>query len=283
MNGSMPDATPSLPRKIIQAERPWWRLDLADAWAHRELLWLLMWRNVTSRYAQMALGMVWAILEPLALLLTLVLVFGYFVRVDTGNIPYPVFVFAAQIPWLLFSKATMNAVGCLQEHMALVSKVSFPRLLLPFASVFRDLFDSAILVVILIFVGAAYGYLPTWRLIAVPVILIGVLTYAIAIGLWLAGSAVRMRDIRPLMQIILQMGFYISPILFPASLVPPSILPIYMMNPLYWAIELSRWAFLGQTVVIHPSFFVALLVVAVAFVSGLFVYAAQERASVDVQ
>ncbi|MDO8680083.1 MAG: ABC transporter permease [Acidobacteriota bacterium] len=279
----MPDATPTLPRKIIQAERPWWRLDLADAWAHRELLWLLMWRNVTSRYAQMALGMVWAILEPLALLLTLVLVFGFFVRVDTGNIPYPVFVFAAQIPWLLFAKATMNAVGCLQEHMALVSKVSFPRLLLPFASVFRDLFDSVILVLILIVVGMFYGYFPTWRLIVVPALLLSVTMLAIAIGLWLAGPAVRMRDVRPIMLIILQMGFYFSPILFPPSLVPPRFLPIYTMNPMYWAIEISRWAFLGRPVDLSPSFVMALVVVVIAFVSGLFVYAANERAAVDVQ
>lgn len=279
----MHDAPTSLPRKIIQADRPWWRLDLADAWAHRELLWLLMWRNVTSRYAQMALGMVWAILEPLALLLTLVLVFGFFVRVDTGNIPYPVFVFAAQIPWLLFAKATMNAVGCLQEHMSLVSKVAFPRLLLPFASVFRDLFDSTILVLILIVVGMFYGYFPTWRLIAVPVLLLSVTMLAVAIGLWLAGFSVRMRDIRPITQILLQMGFYFSPILFPPSLVPSRFFAIYTLNPMYWAIEISRWAFLGQPVHISPSFFIALVLVVTAFASGLFVYAANERAAVDVQ
>jgi lipopolysaccharide transport system permease protein len=279
----MADATSTLPRKIIQAERPWWRLDLADAWAHRELLWLLMWRNVTSRYAQMALGMLWAVLEPMALLLTLVLVFGFFIQVPSNGIPYPVFVFSAQIPWLLFARATMNAIGCLQEHMALVSKVSFPRLLLPFASVFRDLFDSAILVVILLVIGAVYGYFPTWRLVVVPFILVGTLTFATAIGLWLAGPAVRMRDIRPFVLIVLQMGFYVSPILFPTSLVPAWFLPLYKTNPMYWAIEISRWAFLGQPVQLTASFFVALALVLIAFVSGLFVYAAKERASVDVQ
>jgi lipopolysaccharide transport system permease protein len=279
----MADATSTLPRKIIQAERPWWRLDLADAWAHRELLWLLMWRNVTSRYAQMTLGMIWAVLEPLALLLTLVVVFGYFIRVPTGGIPYPVFVFSAQIPWLLFARATMNAIGCLQEHMALVSKVSFPRLLLPFASVFRDLFDSSILVMILVVIGALYGYAPTWRLAVVPFILVAVLAFATAIGLWLAAPAVRMRDIRPLMLIVLQIGFYVSPILFPTSLVPAWFLPVYTMNPMYWAIEISRWAFLGQPVHLTASFLGASVFVLIAFVSGLFVYAAKERASVDVQ
>src|SRR4051794_38708992 len=106
----------------------------------------------------------------------------------------------------------MNAIGCLQEHMSLVSKVAFPRLLLPFASVFRDLFDSVILVAILIGIGSLYGFYPTWRLIAVPFLLLGVTICAVAVGLWLAGSLVRYRDIRPIMQIVLQVGFYLSPV-----------------------------------------------------------------------
>jgi len=279
----MADSDRILPRKIIQAERPWWQLNLADAWAHRELLWLLMWRTVSVRYAQMALGMVWAVLEPLALLLTLVVVFGYVVRVPTGGIPYPVFVFSAQVPWLLFSRATMNAIGSLQEHMPLVSKVSFPRLLLPFASVFRDLFDAAILIVILIAIGMLYGFMPTWRLLAVPGILLGALMFATGIGLWLAGAAVSLRDVRPVVQIALQMGFYLSPVLFPASMVPSWLLPIYRMNPMYWAIEGSRWAFLGQAVEITSALYISSAFVALLFISGLFVFAAQERAAVDVQ
>lgn len=272
-----------LPRKIIQAYRPWWRLDLANAWAHRELLWLLMWRNVTARYAQMALGMIWAVVEPLAMLLTLVVVFGYVVRVETHGIPYPVFVFAAQVPWLLFSRATLNAIACLQEHMALVSKVSFPRLILPFASVFRDLFDATILVLILAVLGAAYGYWPTWRMLALPVLLLGITGFAVAIGLWLAGTAVKWRDIRPISSIALQIGFYLSPVLFPASMVPEAWRTLYSLNPMYWAIEGSRWVFVGQPLEVTWTLAVALIVVVGLFVSGLFVFAAQERAAVDVQ
>jgi lipopolysaccharide transport system permease protein len=279
----MADLSAPLPRKVIEAGRPWWRLDLADAWSHRELLWLLMWRNVRSRYAQMSLGMLWSVLEPLAMLLALVVVFGFLIQVPTQGVPYPVFVFAAQVPWLLFSRATMNAIGCLQEHMGLVSKVAFPRLLLPFASVFRDLFDSVILVSILIVVGAFYGYLPSARLIVVPVLLLGVTGFAVAIGLWLAGWLVRYRDIRPIVGIALQIGFYLSPVLFPPSLVPPQFMPLYSLNPMYWAIEVSRWAFIGQPVAITPSFYVSMAGVAALFVSGLFVYAHKERGAVDVQ
>ena len=242
-----------------------------------------MWRNVTARYAQMSLGILWSVLEPLAMLTTLVVVFGFLIRVPTEGIPYPVFVFAAQVPWLLFSRATMNAIGCLQEHMALVSKVAFPRLLLPFASVFRDLFDSVILVAILIVMGGFYGYLPTARLIVVPLLLLMVTAFAIAIGLWLAGWLVRYRDVRPTVGILLQIGFYLSPVLFPVSIVPERIMPVYSLNPMYWAITISRWAFIGQPVAITPSFYLSMAGVGALFISGLFVYAHQERAAVDVQ
>ena len=279
----MSEPVTNLPRKRIQAHRPWWELNLADVYAHRELLWLLMWRNLRSRYAQMSLGMLWSVLEPLTMLLTLVFVFGFLMRVPTDGVPYPVFVFAAQIPWLLFSKATMNAIACLQEHMGLISKVSFPRLLLPFAAVFRDVFDAVILVAILIVLAAFYGYLPTWRLAAVPFLLLGVTLLAISFGLWLAGALVRFRDLRPIMVIALQIGFYVSPVLFPITLVPASLLPVYSMNPMFWAILISRWAVLNQPLVITPSFYVAIVVLLVMFISGLFVFADQERAAVDVQ
>jgi lipopolysaccharide transport system permease protein len=210
-------------------------------------------------------------------------VFGYVVRVQTDGIPYAVFVFAAQVQWLLFSRATLNAIACLQEHMALVSKVSFPRLILPFASVFRDLFDATILVLILTVLGAAYGYWPTWRMLALPPLLLGITAFAVAIGLWLAGTAVRWRDIRPISSIALQIGFYLSPVLFPASMVPEAWRTLYSLNPMYLAIEGSRWVFVGQPLVLGWTFGVAVAVVAGLFVSGLFVFAAQERAAVDVQ
>lgn len=272
-----------LPVKIIQARHPWWRLDLRDAWDHRELMWLLMWRNVTTRYAQTFLGVFWAVLEPLAMLLTLVIVFGLFIRVPTPGIPYPIFVFAALVPWLLFSKATMNAIGCLQEFMPLVSKVYFPRIILPFATVFRDLFDALILVAILIIIAWIYGFPPTLKLIVVPFLLTFVTLFSVTIGLWLAGALVKMRDIRPLMTIVLQVGFYFSPILFPPSLLPQAIMPFYQLNPMYWAIEISRWIFAGHQVVLTPSFFISIFLVLGLFVSGLFVFSRQEKDAVDVQ
>lgn len=270
------------PVRVIDTHHRWWNLGIADAWAHRELLWLLMWRNVSTRYSGMALGLTWAFLEPLALLLTLAIVFGVFIRVDTPY-PYPIFVFSALIPWLLFTKATMDAAGCLQEHMALISKVYFPRILLPFASVFRDVYDSIIIIVILVVLSVAYGYPPTWRLVFLPLVLVYVTVLSLAIGLWVAGLMVEYRDLRPFITIVLQLGFYFSPILFPASMVPDRFFFVYQLNPMYWGIEFSRWAFLAQPVTLTPPFFIATAATLAAFVGGLYIFAYHERASVDAQ
>jgi lipopolysaccharide transport system permease protein len=276
------DSRQNQPVRIIEPRHRWWKLNLADAWAHRELLWLLMWRNVTTRYSGMALGFTWAFLEPLALLLTLAIVFGVFIRVETPY-PYPIFVFTALIPWLLFTKATMDAASCLQEHMGLISKVYFPRILLPFASVFRDVYDSIIIIAILIMMGLAYGYPPTWRLLFLPLVLAYVTVLSLAIGLWVAGLMVEYRDLRPFITIVMQLGFYFSPILFPPAMVPDRFFFVYQLNPMYWGIEFSRWAFLGQPVTITAPFFIACTVTLLAFVGGLFVFAYHERASVDAQ
>lgn len=270
------------PFRVIEPGYRWWNLGLRDAWSHRELLWLLMWRNVSTRYSGMALGFTWAFLEPLALLLTLAIVFGVFIRVETPY-PYPIFVFAALIPWLLFTKATMDAAGCLQEHMALISKVYFPRILLPFASVFRDVYDSIIIIAILIAMSIAYGHPPTWRLALLPLVLAYVTVLSLAIGLWVAGLMVEYRDLRPIITIVMQLGFYFSPILFPPSMVPERFLFVFQLNPMYWAIELSRWVFLAQPVSLTAPFYIVSTAIFLGFFGGLFMFAYHEGASVDAQ
>lgn len=167
--------------------------------------------------------------------------------------------------------------------MPLVSKVYFPRIILPFATVFRDLFDALILVAILIVIALIFGFPPTFKLILVPLLLVFVTLFSVTIGLWLAGALVKMRDVRPLMTIVLQVGFYFSPILFPPSLLPQAIMPFYQLNPMYWAIEISRWIFTGHDVTLTLSFYISILMVTGFFVSGLFVFSRQEKDAVDVQ
>ena len=269
--------------RIIDAEAPRWSLGLGEVWHRRELLRLLIVRAISTRYQQMVLGFFWSVLEPLALLTMMTFVFGFVLRAPSNGLPYPVFVFSALLPWLLFSRATMAASGSLQEHMGLISKVYFPRLILPLSSTARELFDSLVMTACLLLLAAAFGYWPTWRVLLLPVLISYVAILSLGLGLWTASILVKFRDIRPLLSIALQFGMYASPIIYSASAVPQSWLFYYQLNPMYWPIELSRWIFMGQAVELTPAFYISAAFGLCLFTSGVFVFSIYEKLTVDVQ
>lgn len=269
--------------KIIDARASRWSLDLGEVWNRRELLRLLVLRAISTRYRQMVLGFFWSLLEPLALLGMMTFVFGFMLRVPSNGLPYPVFVFSGLLPWLLFSRATMAAAGSLQENMGLISKVYFPRLILPLSITARELFDSLIMIACLLVIAAAFGFWPTWRILLLPVLVLYVVILSLGIGLWTASILVKFRDIRPLLSIALQFGMYASPVIYSASAVPSSMLIFYQLNPMYWAIEGSRWVFLGQPVELSPALYVSAALTLCLSASGLFVFSIYEKLTVDVQ
>tara|TARA_R110002020_G_scaffold3766_9_gene16571 strand:+ start:2077 stop:2895 length:819 start_codon:yes stop_codon:yes gene_type:complete len=269
--------------KIIDAKSRHTIPDLGEVWQHRELVQMLVYRQISSRYKQMLLGGLWAVLEPLSLLALMTVVFGAVLRVDTNGYPYPVFAFAGLIPWLLFSKATQAIASSLQDNMALISKVYFPRLILPLVALIRELFDSLVTVTILIILAAVYGFLPGWKYLLILPALFGVGLGAAALGLWVAALMVRLRDIKPLLTIVLQAGMYLTPILYSPAMVPARFMPIYQLNPMYWAVELFRWILLGQDIQITPSFYAAMGLMLALLVSGMFVFSIYEKVTVDVQ
>ena len=222
-------------------------------------------------------------LEPLALLLIMTLVFGKLLRVDTGGYPYPVFAFAGLIPWMLFSRASTAASSSLIDNMGVISKVEFPRLILPIVAALREAFDSAIMVFILVALAAVYGYPPTMKLIAVPLLLGYTVVSALVVGLWLSAVMVPFRDVRPLLALLLQIGMYATPILYPPTLVPKSILPYYQLNPMYWCVEFFRWVLLGHQVTLTSSFYFSIAFVTVTFLIGLVIFNAGQKKVVDVQ
>ena len=210
-------------------------------------------------------------------------VFGMLLRVDTGKYPYAVFAFAGIMPWLLFSKATTAAANSLADNMGLISKVYFQRLLLPVAGIVRELFDSAIVFVILVLLAWIFGFPPTTKLLLAPVILIYTSAFALAVGLWLASIMVPFRDIRPLLGLVLQAGMYATPVLYPSNLVPQTLMPYYQLNPMYWTIELFRWLLLDRPVKFTASFGYSIGAVVVALLTGLIVFANGQKRVVDVQ
>jgi lipopolysaccharide transport system permease protein len=269
--------------KVIDASRSNALPPLGDVWRRRELAVLFTRRHIASRYRQMALGGLWAVLEPLAQLILMSVVFGFLLRVQTNGYPYAVYVFAALIPWQHFARTTMAVAGSLQENMTLISKVYFPRLILPVAAVMRELFDTAVQIVILLVVAAWFGFYPSLRLlVAAPFVLIAVSLAGAGLGLCAAGIIVRYRDVRPALSIALQGGMYLSPVLYAASIVPPALTFWYQLNPMYWAIEAFRWMLLGQSMSISSALPVALLICVILFGAGLVIFTLNERKTVDV-
>lgn len=268
---------------IIDAERRSSSLSLGEVWQRRELLYLLVRRHLSSRYRQMALGGLWVVLEPMAQLLLLTVVFGLLLRVDTNGYPYPVFAFAALTPWYLFSKVTLSVAGSLQENMGLISKVYFPRLILALAALAREYIDSMVTVVLLVLLAWCFGFPPEPRLLLAPVVMLAVGLAGMGIGLWCAPIMVKLRDVRQILSIALQVGMYATPILYSPALVPARALPYYQLNPMYWAVEMFRWLMLGQPFAVTISLAIGWLAALLVLISGLFIFAIFEKDAVDVQ
>lgn len=272
-----------MPEKIIEPRRGSFVRNLADVWQYRELLGVLVGRGITTRYRQMILGPLWMVLEPLALLAIMTVVFGFVLKLPTDGYPYTVFAYAALVPFMLFSKTASSVADCLRENMGLISKVYFPRLLLPLVSVAREQFDASISIVLMIILSWAYGFAPSARLLALPLFMLLAVATALSIGLWVAAAMVRFRDIRYGLTIVLQLWMYATPIIYSASVVPAWLLPLYKLNPLYWTVEGFRWALLGKAFEFGGSFALSVMIVTAGLISGLYVFNYFERLAIDTQ
>ena len=268
--------------RVIEKQRQF-GFGILDVLERRELLAMLAQRQIASRYRQMLLGVVWAALEPLGQLVMLTLVFGFLLKVDTAGYPYPLFAFAGLTGWWLFSRNLMAVAGSLQDNMGLISKVYFPRLILPLAASMKELFDITVMVGLLLVVAMVYGYLPGLKVVLIVPLLLFAALLSLGLGLWLASLMVRFRDIRPMLGLILQAGMYATPILYSPALVPERFQFAYQLNPMYWVVELSRWALLDKSVIITAPFYWSIGVSALILAGGLLVFSATEKKVVDVQ
>lgn len=259
------------------------KFNLQELIHYRGLVWVFVKRGIFTRYRQMALGITWSFLEPLGLLLLMSLVFGLLIAIPTEGYPFTVFVATALIPWLYFSKATNAAANSLHEQIGIISKIYFPRIILPVAAVIREFFDSIVLFVILILLNLGFGYMATWKALLMPLVLLYITVPALGLGLAVSAISVKYRDFRPLLTIVLQAGFYATPIFYPSTLVPKIIMPFYQLNPMYWGVEFCRWAMLDKPLTITPSFFVSIGVSIAVLIFGYYAFAAYERDVIDAQ
>ena len=253
-----------------------------DLWKYRELFYLLVWRDILIRYKQTALGLAWTILKPLLTALVFALVFGRLVNVPSGGMPHAPFIYVALVPWLFFASAIAESSTSLSMHAALISKVYFPRLLIPLVATAVALIDMLIAMALLVPMLLVFGVQPGWRLIALLPLTLLITVMAFGLGAWFAALHVRFRDTGIVLPFVLQFGLYLSPVIFPSDLVPFPWRFLYSLNPMVGVIEGFRWAsFPGQE--IHSSALVLSIVMAFALsIAGLRYFRTIERGLADV-
>lgn len=224
--------------------------DLRELWHYRELFYFLVWRDVKVRYAQTVLGAGWAILQPVLTMVVFTIVFGNFAKVPSDGVPYPVFSLAALVPWTYFSKALTGSSGSLVANSNLITKVYFPRLITPMAPVLAGLVDFAVAFVILLLVMLGFGMVPAALSLAVlPVLILAMMTTAAGVGCWLAALNIHYRDVKYVVPFLVQIWMYISPVVYPLSLVPEQYRALYALNPMVGVIEGFRAVLLGTEAV----------------------------------
>jgi lipopolysaccharide transport system permease protein len=266
----------------IKPSRGWVSLRLRTLWEYRELVYFLVWRDVKVRYKQTVLGAAWAILQPFLTMLIFSVFFGRLAKIPSDGIPYPIFAFAALVPWTLFAHGLNQASNSLVSGANLIKKVYFPRLVMPTSAVLSGLVDFALSLVVLLGMMAFYGIAPSWRALAIlPLIGLAVLT-SLGAALWLAALNVEYRDVRYVVPFLTQVWLFATPIAYPSSLLPEGWRMLYAINPMVGVVEGFRWALLDAGTAPGPLILVSVLVALALLVSGAFYFRRMEATFADV-
>ena len=284
MKGRMADSKLLSSTQVVSIKpaKGWLGIDLQELWYYRELIYFLTWRDIKVRYKQAALGIAWAILQPVLTTAITSIVFGYLLKVDTGDLPYPVFTLAALLPWHLFQLSLQKSSISLVGNANLITKIYFPRVIIPLSSVLAVLVDFAISL-ILLFVAMAIFKVPlTWTALwLIPLTLLTVLA-ALAVGLWLSALNVQYRDIQQMVPFLLQIWMYATPIVYPITIIPEgTIRYLYSLNPMVGVVQGFRWALFGGAPPDMTLLFSSAAVI-VLLVSGLFFFRRMEKTFADV-
>ena len=233
------------PTTYIRATSGWAVPSLRDLWAYRELLYFLIWRDLKVHYKQTALGLAWVILQPVVATLIFTAIFGYFARIPSGDLPYPVFAFSGFLIWGYFSGVLSRSGTSLVNNAHLITKVYFPRLVVPLAGTLNGLIDLAVGVLVLALFMPFFGVVPSLTVLAMPVFVLLALVSGLGVSLWLSALDVKYRDVKHVLPFLVQVWMYASPIIYPSTMVPRKALPVYALNPMVGAVEGFRWALTG--------------------------------------
>lgn len=270
------------PELVIEAgrtERQYWQ----DLWRYRELFYFLAWRDILVRYKQTVIGIAWALIRPFLTMVVFTVVFGRIAKLPSEGVPYPILVFAAMLPWQFFANALSESSNSLIANSNLLSKVYFPRLIIPTSSVIVSFVDFLISGMILLGLMAWYNFLPGWQILTLPFFILIAFSAAIGAGLWLAALNVQYRDFRYIVPFVVQFGLYISPVGFSSSIIPQKWKLIYSLNPMVGVIDGFRWAILGQnTQLFTHGFLISIGLVIVLLSTGILYFRKMEKMFADV-
>jgi homopolymeric O-antigen transport system permease protein len=262
-----------------RAERNYWR----DLWNYRELFYFLAWRDTLVRYKQTAIGVAWALIRPLVTMLVFTIVFGKIAKLPSDGVPYPILVFAAVLPWQFFASAFSEAGNSLVANSGMLSKIYFPRLIIPTSAVITSFIDFLVSAVILIALMIWYGQWPGWQILTLPLFTLLAFIAAMGCGIWIAALNVTYRDFAYVIPFMLQLGLYISPVGFSSSIVPGQWRLLYSLNPMVSVIDGFRWAIIdGNSELYLPGFLLSSAVIAVILVTGIAHFRRTEKTFADV-
>jgi len=266
----------------IEPAKGWTAVGLRELWQYRELLYFLIWRDVKVRYKQTALGAAWAIIQPLFMMLVFSLFFGRLARVPSDGIPYPVFSFCALLPWQLFAHALTESSNSLVGNQNLITKVYFPRLVIPMAAVLGGVIDFLIAFAILLLLMLYYGIVPGWAILTFPAFLLLGIATALGVGLWLSALNVQYRDVRYTINFLVQFWLFATPVAYPSSLIPEKWRVFYGLNPMAGVVEGFRWALLGKSEPPGMMLWVSVVMVVLILTGGLYYFRRMEQEFADV-
>jgi lipopolysaccharide transport system permease protein len=271
----------SVPVFIIRPSKGLVALNLRELWQYRELLYILIWRDIKVRYKQTAVGAAWAVIQPFLAMVVFSLIFGRLAKIPSEGLPYPIFAYSALLPWQFFAKALTEASTSLVVNERVITKVYFPRLLVPTAVVLAGLLDFGIAFLILLGMMVFYGITPSWFILFVPLFLLLAIITALGVSFWLSALDVEYRDVRYTLPFLTQLWFFATPVVYPSTIVPPSWRALYGLNPMVGVIEGFRWALLGSAPPDLRMLLVSSLLASLLFMSGLIYFRRMERTLAD--
>ena len=267
---------------LIKPTRGWASIQLKELWEYRELTYFLVWRDIKVRYKQTVFGSAWAIIQPLLIMVVFSLFFGKLAKMPSDGVPYPLFTFAALVPWTFFAQGLNQSSNGLVGSAHLITKVYFPRLVIPIASVFSGTLDFVISFVVLLGMMAVYGVFPDWKALWLPFLLLLAFVTALGAGMWFSALNVQFRDVRYAIPFFTQVWFFATPIAYPSSLLSEPWRTIYGLNPMAGVVEGFRWALLRTNTAPGPILIVSSLAAVAGLIGGAFYFRRMEKNFADI-